>query len=431
MALSLGRALFTFASVFRVTNDTYKIPKIEFSVRVHPLNVVITPDPGKMPQDSASWAEFHNGVAAGLRISPTSTTISSSWITFNKPSELSPEHAGFLYGLGLTGHLKSMLTWHTFTYLTPKHDLTSIGVLLGLSTANVGTGNKHVRKLLAVHTPALLPKSSMELNIPLLTQAAGIMGVGILYLGTGNRRMAEVALGVLGRKDLSHSTQSGTDNREAYCVSAALAFGMIMLGRGSNASNLADLNFIERLRTFIHGSNQQTGQPAFDVNITSPAATVALALMFLRTNRSDVADSLAIPDTVTALNRIPPHLLMYRSLAKALIMWDSIDTSLPWIMAQFPQPIAHAMEQRVHGGWVDSAFELAYYYMVSGISLALGLRYAGTAKEEAYMTLSYFYDLFSKISSIAGMCIYNKATVTMTDLTLKVVDMIIGSRRLP
>lgn len=175
--------MFIFGSVPLVTRETYIIPKIEYTVR---LNILVPPETGKVSPESESWGEFHNGVAAGLRISPSAMGVESSWIAFNKPSELSPEHAGFLLGLGLTGHLKEMLTWHTFAYLTPKHNLTSIGVLLGLSAANVGSGNQHVTKLLVVHTPALLPTPTVDLNVSLLTQAAGLSGVGLLYLGTKN-----------------------------------------------------------------------------------------------------------------------------------------------------------------------------------------------------------------------------------------------------
>jgi anaphase-promoting complex subunit 1 len=395
-ALPLGRALLTFASVDTVTNDTYKVPELEFGIKVLPFNTLVHPDPAKVTPDSLTWAEFHNGVAAGLRIAPSARPIASSWITFNKPTELTPSHAGFLFALGLTGHLRSMLTWHTFTYLTPKHDLTSIGVLLGLSTANIGTGNKHVTKLLAVHTPALLPKSSVELNIPILTQAAGLSGVGLLYLGTGSRRMAEVTLSELGRQNSSFTP--GSNNREAYCVSAALAFGMIMIGRGATATSAADLNFISRLHTLIHGDKQK--EPAFDLNITSPSASIALGMMFLRTGKREIADTLEIPDNVTGLNRIPPNFLLFRVLGKSLIMWDSIKPTHEWIMGQLSPGIAKAMELRVKGDWVDSSFELAYYYIVSGSSLAMGLRYAGSANEDAYRSLIHFYDLFSRIAAI-------------------------------
>jgi len=153
LALPLGRAMFTFGSVPTVTREVYSVPKVELSIRLQPYNVTIAPEPGKISPDALQW----DGAAAALRISPASDAIDSSWITFNRPTELTAEHAGFLFGLELTGHLKEMLSWHTFGYLTPKHDLTSIGVLLGLSAANIGSQNKHVTKLLAVHTPALLP----------------------------------------------------------------------------------------------------------------------------------------------------------------------------------------------------------------------------------------------------------------------------------
>jgi anaphase-promoting complex subunit 1 len=132
LALPYGRAMFTFGSVSTVTKEAYIIPKMEFAVKIQPSNITATPEISKIPAECLSWGEFHNGVAAGLRIAPEARGVESSWIAFNKPSELTPEHAGFLFGLGLTGHLKEMLTWHTFGYLTPKHDLTSIGVLLGL-----------------------------------------------------------------------------------------------------------------------------------------------------------------------------------------------------------------------------------------------------------------------------------------------------------
>ncbi|KAI6017045.1 hypothetical protein EDC04DRAFT_2902833 [Pisolithus marmoratus] len=120
LALPYGRAMFTFGTVQTVTREAYVIPKMEFSVRIQPSNVIATPEPGKIPLECTNWGEFHNGVAAGLRIGPGARGVESSWIAFNKPSELTPQHAGFLFGLGLIGHLKEMLTWHTFGYLTPN-----------------------------------------------------------------------------------------------------------------------------------------------------------------------------------------------------------------------------------------------------------------------------------------------------------------------
>src|SRR6185369_16456825 len=98
------------------------IPKTEFTVRIQPLNITIAPEAGKLSLESLSCGEFHNGVAAGLRISPFSGRIESSCIAFNNTTVFTTDPARFLLVLGLTGHLKATLTWHTFGYLTPKHD---------------------------------------------------------------------------------------------------------------------------------------------------------------------------------------------------------------------------------------------------------------------------------------------------------------------
>ena len=98
--------MFTYGSVPAVTKEIYSVPKIELAIRIQPQNIVIAPEPGKIPPDSLQWAKFHNGVAAALRIAPSSSlsasaAVDSSWIAFNKPPDLTSEHAGFLFGLGL------------------------------------------------------------------------------------------------------------------------------------------------------------------------------------------------------------------------------------------------------------------------------------------------------------------------------------------
>ncbi|KZT67155.1 hypothetical protein DAEQUDRAFT_713848 [Daedalea quercina L-15889] len=400
LALPMGRALFTFGSVPTLTREAYAIPKIEFTVRLSPMNTLLAPEIGKIPIECTNWGEFHNGVAAGLRISSQANAVESTWIKFNKPAELTPEHAGFLYALGLTGHLREMLTWHTFGYLTPKHDMTSIGVLLGLSAANCGTGNRHVTKLLAVHTPALLPTPNVDLNVPLITQAAGLMGIGLLYMGTKNRRMAEVCLNQISRKDL-YQPDLSNEYREAYTLSAALACGMVMLGRGSSIP--ADLTILERLRILVHGEGHislsgRPTRPSFDVNLTSPAASLSLGLMYLRTGRQDVADILRIPDTLVALNSIQPSFLMVRAMTRSIIMWDKMTPTREWFSSNIPVGIQAAVDARMKGKPEDDAYELAYYNIVAGLCFAVGLKYAGTAREEAYLMIISYYDMFSQIA---------------------------------
>lgn len=402
-ALSYGRAMFTFGSVHVINREAVSVPKIEYSFRIQPHNILVMPEPGKISPESIAWGEFHNGVAAALRISANASGVESSWIAFNKRGELSPEYAGFLLGLGLTGHLKALMTWHTFSYLTPKHDYTSIGLLLGMAAANVGTGNQHITKLLAVHTPALLPTQDVDLNISLITQAAGVAGVGLLYLGTKNRRMAEVCLNQISRRDLVQPDLSN-EHREAYTYASALGFGMIMLGKGTVIP--VDLELIKRLSTLIHGSNNATlgrETKTFDINLTSPAASMALGLMYLRTGRKDVADILSIPETVIELNSIQPSFLLIRTIARSLIMWDDIKPNNEWTASQIPQSIRNALASRQKtGNSIDDAMDLAHYNIVAGCCFMVGLKYAGTARQEAYQLIVKQFDLFSRMTYTSG-----------------------------
>ena len=403
-ALPYGRAMFTFGTVPIVTREAYVVPKIEYNIRFQPLNILVVPEPGKLAHDSIQWGEFHNGVAAGLRISPAAKGVDSSWVAFNRPLDLSPEHAGFLLALGLNGHLKEMLTWHTFAYLTPKHDLTSIGLLVGMAAANVGNGNQHITKLLSVHLPAMLPTKKTDLNVSLAIQSASVFSIGLLYLGSKNRRMAEVCLNQISRFDLVQP-DSTNENREAFTYAAGLGFGMVMLGKGTTIP--ADLNLLKRLSVLIHGDVTMMMGPSpkelFDINLTSPSASIALGLMYLKTNRKDVADILTIPDTAVTLNSIQPTFLLIRTIARSLILWNSIVPSNDWLRRQIPKSIVSAIEMRSKTGTpIDDAMELAYYNIIAGGCFIVGLKYAGTARQEAYQMIVKHFDSFSRMAYGSG-----------------------------
>lgn len=56
---------------------------------------------------------------------------------FNRPSEQesSNMYAGFLMALGLTGHLTALQDYDLYAYLQDKHELTVVGVLLGVAAS--------------------------------------------------------------------------------------------------------------------------------------------------------------------------------------------------------------------------------------------------------------------------------------------------------
>ena len=65
--------------------------------------------------------------------------LDSTWIIFNHPPEekSSNGYAGFLMALGLHGHLASLSEYHLYNYLQEKHELTVVGLLLGISAARL------------------------------------------------------------------------------------------------------------------------------------------------------------------------------------------------------------------------------------------------------------------------------------------------------
>ena len=144
---------------------------------------------------------------------------------YNKPKELSNEYAGMLMGLGLHGHLSALTITKVFEHLSVSNEMVSIGIVLGMASSKRGTMDASVAKVLNIHIPALHPPSSTDLEVPPNLQAAALLGVGLLYQGTADRRMTELLLSEIGKKPLDHHF-----NREAYSLSAGLGLGLVTLG---------------------------------------------------------------------------------------------------------------------------------------------------------------------------------------------------------
>lgn len=76
-----------------------------------------------------------------------------------------------------------------------------------------------------------------------------------------------------------------------------------------------------------------------NLDVTSPGATLALALMYLKTNDAAVAAAFAVPDTHFALDYVKPEFLQLRVLARGLVMWDSVQPTKEWVESQLPDII--------------------------------------------------------------------------------------------
>ena len=418
LAVPVGQGIFEYGTRTTIITDIWDVPLIELSIRILPLKTTLQ---AQIVAENADWPCFHNGVAAALSISPDCEGIDSSWIVFNRPHNLNPEHGGFLLGLGLTGHLRSLMTYHAFPYLEPRHDFTSVGLLLGLACSYAGSEDLLITKVLSLHTHALLPLGSMELNASTLIQCSALVGLGLVYAGSKNLRMAEVALAEVGRRDLV-AVEGFNEYLEAYSFSASMAFGLIMLGRGDKSSSEVDRRMLSKLHRSIAGDaatldGRQTG---IDTTLTAPGATLAMGLMYLKTGRKDVADSLEIPQTAFALEHVRPDSLLMRTFARALICWDEIHPSMTWIEDQLPSFIQHKGHKRT--SHLELNTELAYFNIVTGACLAIGLKYAGTATELAHTNLMFFFSVLSRAASGQSMTYEGKIRRTAARQGLNIVS---------
>ncbi len=409
MALPIGRGMFSLSSYHPVPTEILPIPKLCLTGRAPPRNTTVDLTHIETPQNMGHWPQFHNGVAAGLRIANRSQ-LDSAWILYNRPksNELTNEHAGFLMGLGLNGHLASLATLNVHDYLIRGHEMTSVGLLLGISAGKRGTMDAATTKLLSIHLPAFLPPTSTELDVAHNVQVAAVLGLGLVYQSTAHRHVAEVLLQEIGRPP-GPEMENCTD-RESYSLASGLALGLVMLGKGSGETGLSDLSMADQLYHYIVGGHRRplTGtyreryrSPSYqiqegdsvNVDVTSPGATLALGMMFFRTGNSAVAEWLKAPDTQFLLDFVRPDFLMLRVLSRGLVLWDSIVPSEAWIEGNIPEIVlkyAFSRNRYMNDPDCDIDFETmsqAYCNVYAGACLALAMKFAGSGNKAAFDSL--------------------------------------------
>ncbi|OIW16199.1 hypothetical protein TanjilG_18914 [Lupinus angustifolius] len=426
-SLPHGRGAFTLATIYTLLTEAFTVPKLVLAGRLPAQqNATVNLDPNiRNIQELKSWPEFHNAVAAGLRLASLQGRMSRTWIIYNKPEEANSVHAGLLFALGLHGYLRVLVITDIYQYLNQGHETTTVGLMLGLAASYRGTMQPAISKCLYIHIPGRHPSSFPEIEVPTLVQSAALMSVGILYEGSAHPQTMHVLLGEIGRR-------SGGDNvleREGHAVSAGFALGLVALGRGEDT-----LGFIETLvnRLFLYiggkvhsershfstismdenrGSAQMMDGTSVNIDVTAPGATIALALMFLKTESEAIVSRLSIPNTCFDLQYVRPDFIMLRVIARNLIMWSRVHPSKDWVFSQIPEVVRCGVEGLgVDGNDIDDmdaeAFVQAYVNIVAGACISLGLVFAGTrngnAQELLYEFAVYFLNEIKPVSPTSG-----------------------------
>lgn len=392
LTIPMGRASLFYASRKPLLTEKFPIPSFNFSVLILPTmtNIILSQD--AISHEIFEWGHFHNGVSAGLTINKNSKNISSSWIIFNKPRELNAEHAGFILGLGLNGHLNKLEEWHIYNYLGPKHSLTSISLLIGMAASIKGSMDNKLTKVLSVHSVALLPLGANDLNVSIPIQTAGLIGIGLLYLETQHRRMSEILL-----DQISNTIcQNDIDQiDEGYRLAAGIALGFVNLGKGEDLRGLNDTHVVDKL--ILIATIMKDFQQSDELNKSSSGAILALGFVYLKTENTSIANKLKIPDAEQLLDYIRPDLQFLRCLSKNIIMWNSIDKTVDWVKSEIPEFL---VERYINNDInVLDSDQIGFYNILGGLCLTIGLRFASTHDIVARDTLLHFSDKMMKIIS--------------------------------
>ena len=463
LALPTGRGMLTIGSLRPVPAEPLPLPEICLKGKVPPTNATLKLDVSDCPNDMQVWPDFHNGVAAGLRLpldgerADLGSIVTRTWVIHNRPpvnnrpqaretSDDAPptpppsySHGGVLYALGLRGHLTVLEMSDFYEYLTQGTVTTTVGVLLGLAANKRGSCDMSVSKMICLHIPSLIPQHFSAIDVASTVQAAAVSAAGLLYQGSSSRMMSEFLLNEIGRRP---ENDGNTSDREAYTLACGLALGTVNLAASSSngdsdsrADGIADLHVEERLLRYIIGgvdqdelrrtreSNDRFSVPSaanggesekcstiyegnlINTDVTAPGATLALGLMYMKTENKSIASALALPDTHFLLDFVRPDFLGLRVIARALILWKDVQPTDEWIQEQIPVVVRNAyshmrtIAKTAYGmhspkgnakqetDYDRRAVRQMYVHGVAGACFGIGLRFAGTGNTQAKAAL--------------------------------------------
>ncbi|CAO1616402.1 unnamed protein product [Parajaminaea phylloscopi] len=395
-ASPVGRGMLLLLTRSFDPTQRWTIPRLNRRILLRPAQPYNHPEP-RPESAELEWPEFHNGVASGLEMVVDSVQVDSIWYFSQSSGERNAGHAGLLLGLGLAGRFATIGQVHTYRYLGDRHDLTSIGLLLGLSATFVGRGDPDVRALLACHVKAFLPPHSANLAHSTLVQSAALLGTGLLFLGTGVQHIAESLCDQIGAQELE-TTDAQMFSRGAYSLSAAIGTGLVMLGRARRVpmSTVREKRLLAKLEHYMAGPaasllEDTPGDLVWKVDrrITAPVAALAYALIFLKSNDRKAAARLVFPNTRMALDQVRPDTLLLYSIGRNLILWDEMEPETTWPVSTLPGFLRD--KRRDPHRPLPINLRLARLHILCGAFFAMALKYAGSNSPSAKKVLLEYH----------------------------------------
>lgn len=354
--------------------------------------------------------------------------------------------AGLFLAIGLMGYLDALQTTDIYSFLVSpsahgvEREPTMIALMIGLACSYRGTANDAVFRCLSVHIQSLTPTAE-DLEVSLEVQTAALVSVGFVLQGSANSFIVEVMLGEISRMP----TDEHCLNREGYALGAGISLGLVLLGHG-HGHGLSALRIEDRLLALMNGDLRQNSSSAsaqpnggheldevlgdepkyltralllrtrhpqpptcnkvlegthYNTAVTSPAAVIALGLMYLQTDDGHIAKKLAPPNTLMLMCALAPTTSLLRVTCTSLIMWssttcsrDSLYRFVPSVLVQLGQSLGEAASATASPKAPTPDLEgrerfltLHLGFCIAGGALAIGLRHVGSVNHDARDTV--------------------------------------------
>ncbi|UJR26009.1 hypothetical protein I4U23_007355 [Adineta vaga] len=411
MSLPLGRGALTLGTVYASPHDAFIIPELNLKGRVPSSTVIVNMTHIEVPQNITHWPLFHNGVAASLAINRHACDMGDNWIRSQilKNNDITNEQAGFLYGLGLIGHFKNLPKSLIYSLLQKANELTMMASLLGICVSNYKSMSLTLTSLLTIYIKSMLPQTLFEWEVPFGVQICGIMGLGLLYAGSGDRYISDILLAEIGKLPVSTGEKEMVIlEREAYAFTSGISLGTVLFKKGLNSINSKEDFFTSALLSYIIGKErvysfgslrthiQVHEYGSMNANITATGAMIAIGLTYFNTKNKDIAEWFTPDDIMRLIELVRPDLLLLRTVVYNLISWESIDNTSEWIDKQIPIVLSqNAFRSKISINTYDSeSITQAYCYLVSGVCFSLALKYAGTWNEQTATIIRKYFKQF-------------------------------------
>ncbi|KAF1765459.1 hypothetical protein GCK72_005411 [Caenorhabditis remanei] len=500
-----GRAFFDFRTAVPSLLTSIYIPRLCVGGMVYPARVTCDPPSTDQFKLGLEWGNFYNALASALRIGASDTVrIDNEWIVMvSKNIKSTAVVGGLTLGFGLNGHLAPFNMYHAHQMLSTFDKFHSIALLIGLSASNFKTCDLQIHKILATYLGFLMGPTPLEIKLDYTIQTAAVSGLGLLFADSGNMNIAKKLVNEVGKAP--SKDEEPVTERASYKLSAGFSLGLIMLGKGNGAaSNVMPFKqnippMSQRLIYMMKGmrrdkcvflpqpvnpvvndtpnlpfsnggfmSSTQTAnhvKESDNINIHQSAepASIALGMMFMKTHNEFIAEALALPATITEIERLKPDSMYARVLGYCLVMWDTIEPTHDFVKSLIPdvikeyalaalhfgipiekdvdgEDIQEPMNEREERYWADmidtSTISQTYLYTVSAACMAIALKFSscGGPNEQSITNTAFkLIEFYTKIVLPDGkmakdtgsvrMCMYAGAYTRSSCLSMLITAM--------